>query len=361
MTDIWKEDESGWSLQRPTGFPDEATLHDMVARAPHMLPLAGGPQLAIVGREVVIGAYRADLVGIEPSGRLVIIEIKLAHNAEARRAVVAQILTYAAYLHGESVQALEIEILGAHLATAGYGSLFEAAQTVDQSGSMERSGFESGLGSNLESGRFRLVIVLDQAPPELVKLVGYLEAVSDGLVIDLITVSSYDIDGSRVVIPRRVDPERERVTVVRNADIVVSSTQPKGRWQEIEEFAEEIDALPASEQYELRRLVEWARVLESAGLARLKSWRGIGRMTLLPYLPEVDAGLVTIWNDKGGYLSLWRSVFESRAPEALERFDQSDDLPRIGQGSTVRGVSDELLEALTAAYEEASVRRLISQ
>lgn len=40
------------------------------------------------------------MIAVEPNGRLVVIEVKLANNAEARRAVVAQVLTYAAYLHG---------------------------------------------------------------------------------------------------------------------------------------------------------------------------------------------------------------------------------------------------------------------
>ena len=80
----------------PVGFPDEATLHTLVEEAPQLLPLAGSPQLTIVGREVQLGAGWADLIAVEPTGRVVVIEIKLAKNAEARRAVISQVLTYAA-------------------------------------------------------------------------------------------------------------------------------------------------------------------------------------------------------------------------------------------------------------------------
>jgi hypothetical protein len=38
-----------------------------------------------------------------------------------------------------------------------------------------------------------LVIVLDAALEELIQLVGYLEVISDRLLIDLITVASYDV------------------------------------------------------------------------------------------------------------------------------------------------------------------------
>jgi hypothetical protein len=39
-------------------------------------------------------------------------------------------------------------------------------------------------------------------------LVGYLEAVTDGLIIDLITVELCGVGEHRVLVPQRVDPER---------------------------------------------------------------------------------------------------------------------------------------------------------
>jgi hypothetical protein len=44
-----------------------------------------------VGREVPLGGGYADLLAVEASGRLGMIEVKLARNSEARRAVVAQV------------------------------------------------------------------------------------------------------------------------------------------------------------------------------------------------------------------------------------------------------------------------------
>lgn len=76
-----------------------------------MLPLAGAPRLTMLGREVRVGLGAADLLAVESSGRLVIIEVKLAGNAESRRAVVAQVLSYAGYLQGLDVDQLESEVL----------------------------------------------------------------------------------------------------------------------------------------------------------------------------------------------------------------------------------------------------------
>ncbi len=51
-------------------------------------------------REVRLSAGSADMPAVDSFGRLVIIEVKLAANAAARRAVVAEVLSYAGYLQG---------------------------------------------------------------------------------------------------------------------------------------------------------------------------------------------------------------------------------------------------------------------
>src|SRR4029077_16374717 len=110
----------------PALYPSESALHDLVEQAPQMLPLAGSPRLTVLGREVRLGAGSADLLAVESSGRLVIIEVKLAGNAESRRAVVAQVLSYAGYLQGLDAEQLESQILTGHLAPGG--SVLAAAQ-----------------------------------------------------------------------------------------------------------------------------------------------------------------------------------------------------------------------------------------
>ena len=59
MTAIWHNDGASWRLLAPTGFPDEAALHSLAEEAPQLLPLAGAPQLVVVGREVQLGTREA--------------------------------------------------------------------------------------------------------------------------------------------------------------------------------------------------------------------------------------------------------------------------------------------------------------
>jgi hypothetical protein len=352
MTAIWENDGTGWRLMAPSGFPDEAALHALVEQAPNILPLAGGPRLVVLGREVLLGANWADLIAVEPSGRLAILEIKLAKNAEARRAVVAQILTYAAYLRGMDPITLERDILGTHLHKRGYETLAQAVIDGDQEGAFDAAAFGEVLATSLAEGRFRLVLVLDEAPPELVRLVGYLGAVSDKLIIDLVTVVTYSVGGSQVVVPQRVDSEREPELSSTGAK---PPAQPAGQLVEGKDaFMATIEHAPVTGQPLLRRLVEWAAELEAEGVAKLWTFHGKARTTLLPRLSVENVGLVTIWNDNGPALTIWRSVFERRAPETLKLMEQSPDMPKIGQGTNAAKITDALLARLTEAYREAA-------
>ncbi|HEX7101809.1 MAG TPA: hypothetical protein VF201_04110, partial [Nitrolancea sp.] len=325
--------------------------HTLVEEAPQILPLAGTPNLVIVGREVTLGNNAADLIALESSGRVVIIEIKLAKNSEARRAVIAQILTYAAYLHGLDSMTLETVILRTHLDKRGYENLVAALESNDQEGSFDHLAFSLGLTESLSNGRFRLVVVLDEVPEELVRLTGYLQQISDKVLIDLIRVSAYDIAGSKVLVPQRVDPESQP------RQPVTSPQRPSVSGQEFpgaDYFENAIESASQEYRMTLTRLTSWAKSLEANGLVKLSSYQGKdGVVTLLPRLKADKAGLVTVANDGRGCLWMWRSVFERRAPLMLSRIEELVAPVTIKQGSVVRDISDELLEALTSAYREA--------
>ncbi len=351
MTAIWQNDGTGWHLLVPTGFPNEVTLHDLVEQAPHLLPLAGAPRLIVLGREVQLGNGYADLIAIEPEGRMAIIEIKLARNAEARRAVIAQVLAYAAYLWGMDQRVLEQDILYQQLQKRGYENLARAVESNDQEGSFNAETFAAGVGESLKLGRFRLVFVLDEAPEELVRLVSYLETMSERLVIDLIAISAYTVNGSQILVPQRVEAEPHRKETEATTQV---RSEGEGRLVEgADDFVTSLEAAPVAARELLRKLCDWATALEKARLVKLYTYHGkAGILTLLPRLQVDNAGLVSIYNNNGkAYLQFWRSVFERRAPNALAHIEQS--LMPIKQGNTTHEISDELLEALTRAYNEA--------
>jgi hypothetical protein len=353
---IWRRENEEWRPLLASGFPSEEALHDLVEDAPHLLPLSGDPSLVVVGREVALGAGYADLLAIEADGRLAIIEIKLRRNAEARRAVVAQVLTYAAHLKGLQSDVLESEVLRTHIERRPFDSLAEAVRELDQAGEFDQQAFSDGLAESLVTGGFRLVLVLDEAPAELVQLVGYLESISAGVVLDLITVSAFDVGDEQILVPQRVDPEHVASQLPERQAATASAARRAAKPKPIdgtEQFEEAIERAPAATQQSLRRLLDWARELERRKLAALKSVLGDGRQILLVWLPGEKAGLTSVWNDNGAYISLWRSVFARHAWEQIGPIEHLIGKP-IGQGNTVPDPAQSLLELLTVAYERAA-------
>ena len=345
MTAIWGSGSDGrWHTLEPAAYQAEAQLHDLVESAPQMLPLAGSPRLIVLGREVRLGTGSADLLAVESTGRLVIIEVKLAGNAEARRAVVAQVLSYAGYLQGLDPEQLESQILGK--------SVLAAVQASDQQHVVDAEDFRDGLARSLAEGSFRLVIVLDSAPDELVQVVGYLQSITGKIDIDLVTVSAYDMAGSQVLVPQRVDPGRRGREM---SDAQVTARQAGALSPGSAEFRTVIADLPPAQRDPLVRLADWADALEHAGLVKLATYRGKGGQmtTLLPRLAADNAGLVTIYCDNGSaYLQFFRSVFERRAPRSIPAVEAAMGA-EVRQGNTAREIPDSLLAALTEAYQEA--------
>lgn len=70
-------------------------------------------------------------------------------------------------------------------------------------------------------------------------------------------------------------------------------------------------------------------------------------------MPGEEAGLVTVWNEQGATISLWRSVLVRLAWEHLPEIERLSDAP-VGQGNVVRNPSDELLDAVAGAYRTAA-------
>lgn len=352
---LWHDDGTGWRLLAATGFPDEATLHDLVEQAPQMLPLAGSPAVVVVGREVLLGGGWADLVAIEPSGRVVLIEVKLGKNPEVRRAIVAQVLAYASALYKLDLEALERDVLGAHLEKRGHASIGDALAAA---GVLHDSdSFASGLRENLASGGFRVVLVVDEAPNDLVRLVAYLEAVTDGLLIDLVTVACYSIGESKLLVPQRIEPERLPPPAPKAGTMHEGSRLTPG----CDAFREAIAEAPLEVRDRLARLTDWAVRLEQEGAVNLYTRHDVrGPKHLILQLKVEKVSLLTIWGN--GTATLWPGVFKRRAPKFLELVEEAIAPKTLaGQQVQVTEFSEELLDALVEAHREAATGTLAAQ
>ncbi|GAA3966602.1 hypothetical protein GCM10023085_56340 [Actinomadura viridis] len=348
MAGIWQETDEGLEPLQAQPFAREEALHDSIERAAAMLPLPGQPRLVMLGREVALGNGYADLIAVDvDTGRPVVIEVKLAANSD-RRSVFTQVLGYASHLFRLSAEAFE-ELLRPHLDDE-HATIADAVAAETGDGSVDLDAFREAMAAALEEGRIRCVVVLDAASSDLVELAGYLQAVTnDRLDIDLVTVTAYLVGGSRVLVPQLVEPQR----------VSAASVSPAGRGREAkptrgwQPFADSVEKADPAHRELLRRLCAWAQRLEAEGLATLFTTVGKGRWVLNPRLPGQSRGLVTIWNDGGGYISPQRSVIAAEAPETLARLDERLPGEIRNNNYITSEIDEDVLGLLAAAYAEA--------
>ena len=357
MPDIWHWKDDGtehgkWSIVGTSSFEHERALQERIAASPEMLPLSGQPLLTAAFREVGLGGGRADVLAFEDNGRPCIIEVKLKEHPEAKRAVVAQALTYAAGLRGIEVRKLEGETLKEPLQGK---RLVEVVQESLDGDNFDEGAFYENLGKHLAAGSFRIVIVLDDAPPQLVSLIGYLDLfTTKDLSLDLVTVSAYDIKDEHFLIPQRIDPEHAIQPEPATETTVHSRPSRRATATKGSAPFRKFVAQSASPDHRTngQRIADWADGLENEGICRVYSKEGGGWSRIRLHLLDENKTFAHFESDGQGAW-LYPTVIQRRAPAMLDRIRE---LTVTGVPGNKGGApaTPELLDALADAYREAA-------
>lgn len=232
-----------WHQPETTAYENEAELRDMIARSPSLLPGVDG--LVAVATELAVPAVgKADVVAVDPSGEITIVECKLAKNAEIRRWVIGQVFSYAAGLWQ-----LEFEDLEQSFEVRGVDLTASAAGEPD----WDETAFRDAITDNLANGAFRLVIAVDQITDELKRTVVYINGHTVHNLRLLALELRYAVDEDvEILIPQLYGEE--------SAAQKRPSSDAKRQWDE-SSFLEELEARRGPGDARVaRELIEWARV-----------------------------------------------------------------------------------------------------
>jgi hypothetical protein len=160
--------ETRFAAPEIASYGNESQLQKLIEETPDLLPGVDGGPPVVVMREFPLAVGRVDLVVVDLEGGISLCECKLRANPQARREVVGQIVSYAGALsrmsHHDFAQRSSV-ILGR--------ALPDALATLAE-GDFDPDAFHLALSSNLDAGRFRLVIVVDELSDELRDAVLYL-------------------------------------------------------------------------------------------------------------------------------------------------------------------------------------------
>jgi len=198
---------------KPKSFEKEEIMQEIVKSYPEIIPLEEIDEnfdpILIIGREFPLEeAGSIDLLAIDVSGLITIIEFKLERNTDIRK-IVAQILEYAANLWEMSYYDLDkkvqdyfnssrCEIKELKNKTLVQAVKWHFEKTKKESGDRTFSSeeFIKNVSRNLQKGEFRLIIFCDNVDGRTKRSVEYLNNLSN---FDFYCVSTdaFEVDGNR--------------------------------------------------------------------------------------------------------------------------------------------------------------------
>lgn len=140
----------------------EHVLRDLIAAHPQILPVhdldpSYGPLVTVTRELSIPGVGFVDILLMDASGRLVVVECKLWRNPQARREVVGQILDYARELSRWGYEDLQRQV---SIATRRQGNALYALACA-AGGTLDEAVFVDRVTCDLAAGRFLLLVVGD--------------------------------------------------------------------------------------------------------------------------------------------------------------------------------------------------------
>lgn len=239
-----------------TAYDSETLLQGLLADHPDLLRCISGVdgRLLLLKREAAVPAcanggrrWSLDHLFVDRQGVPVLVEVKRASDTRARREVVAQMLDYAA--NGIAYWPIESTITAFEASTEAHHAVL-----ADFLGDRDVEGFWRTLEANLRAGHIRMVFVADRIPPELRRIVEFLnEQMRPAEVLAVEVDQHVTRDGLRLLTPVLVGAT-ERAVAAKS----VRGGQPLPMTEE-----EWLDALSAERSREeadvARRVAGWFR------------------------------------------------------------------------------------------------------
>jgi hypothetical protein len=177
---------------KPVDFDSEKQLEEVVSRYPQLLTREGDAPLSFISQQIQMSSGIMDVLMIDNNGLPVAVEVKLGRNAQARREIVGQLVDYVSTLTEYTVDELD-ELVS--------GRVSDAIDVMAKD-EADRKKIWQMVGANLRTGLARYILVLDDVPSELSRIVRFL-AMRSNLDIRLVEISTYiSVSGETFFVPR---------------------------------------------------------------------------------------------------------------------------------------------------------------
>ena len=197
-----------------TPFSTEDELQALIAEHPELLD---GEQMRpgdarrwiLITREKGIAAssgegarWAVDLLIVDQDAVPTLAEVKRGTNPEIRRAIVGQMLEYAAHA-SETWTADELRsAFEAQTRARGLDPDDELAALLQGGEESEVDGFWEEVSTNLAAKRLRLLFVADAIPDPLARVVAFLNAQMPGIEVLAVAINRFQGESAQTLVPR---------------------------------------------------------------------------------------------------------------------------------------------------------------
>lgn len=269
---------------REHAYDSEALLQGLLARYPHLLVgdqidpaqprrwLLISSETGLPSEEGGSGRWAIDHLFLDQDAVPTIVEVKRSSDTRIRREVVGQMLDYAANavvywpidtLKDEFRQQCERRNADPDIELAGF-----------LGPGQDPEAFWQQAKTNLQAGKVRLLFVADEIPPELRRIVEFLNRQMDPAEVLAIEIKQYVGSEIKTLVPTVVGQTAEEQQ--RKA-----GTRTSRQWDEASFFDVLRQSRPAVEVEVARRILEWART------RNLRVWWGKG-LQIGSFVPVLD-------------------------------------------------------------------------
>jgi len=266
------------------GFASEDFLQSLLATHPSLLAgdlMAATPRRwLLISREASLPSedegprrWSLDHLFVDQDAVPTLVEVKRSSDSRIRREVVGQMLDYAA----NAVVYWPVERLRATF-EASDGAEERLRDFLDPD--VEPDAFWEQAGTNLKAGKVRLIFVADEIPPELRRIVEFLNTQMNPADVLAVEIKQYVGEGLRTLVPR---------VIGQTAEAQMRKGRPEGRQWDEASFLDEIERRQGSAEAQVaRQIVEWSR----SHLPRFAWGKGA---SMGSFQPALDQGGHAYW------------------------------------------------------------------
>jgi len=255
-----RKQDGNWKSVTAGRYSVEADLQELLSESPELISLEeirpGSAPLCVAIREFGLpGSGQTDILAFNTQGDIVVVECKLAANAEIKRKVIAQVLEYGAYLWGMSYEELNQRVY-----KRSNQNLVDLVADAADDQDWDAEIFRQEVEESLSNGSFILVIAVDQMNDELRRTIRFINNCGNPtFAFTAFEMQRFVTDDTEILVPH-----------VFGSSHPTPPTGERKQWTE-KRYFDEIDAKLSTDASEvIKQLYSWS--VETAH----RIWFGIG-------------------------------------------------------------------------------------